>query len=281
MSEYDGFLESAKEIAFQAGAYVRLHASIPHAVVSKQKFDFVTETDSVSEHIITSYLLGKYPEHLVFGEEAVSSQRESENDLIRKLPENRYIWIVDPIDGTTNFIRGIPQYAISIALVRNWQVVVGVVYDISRDEMFSTSRGNASVCNGKEIHVSSSASLDTSIIATSFPAADMHARELVLKSLYECGSGIMSLRIWNCAAIAAVSLACGRIDGYVEPGIHLWDFSAGKLLIENAGGKFSDIDGRPYHMFQKHVLATNGHLHEMLLDLIAKETKPQKSAGAG
>jgi myo-inositol-1(or 4)-monophosphatase len=271
MNDFEDFLDSAKEIAFKAGEYVRLHLSMPHNVISKQKFDFVTETDHKSENIITSFLLRKYPDHLVFGEEAVSSQKETENELIKKLPDDKFIWIVDPIDGTTNFIRGIPQYAISIALVRNWQVIVGVVYDISRDEMFYSSKNTSSCCNGKEIHVSSSSTLDKSIIATSFPAADMHARNLVLKSLYDYGSEIMSLRIWNCATIAAVSLACGRIDAYVEPGIHLWDFSAGKIIIENAGGKFTDIYGKPYHKLQKHVLATNGYLHEKLLGFISEE----------
>ncbi len=265
MEDYSLFLEKAKEIALKAGAMVRSKSHERHQIQSKSRFDFVTEVDGASEKLITGFLKECFPDHLFFGEEAISSSAEDEDALIDTLPQDRYIWVIDPIDGTTNFIRGIPLFAISIALVYNSEVVVGVVYDISRDLLYYTAKGEKSYCNAEEIHVSETDSYEKAIAITSFPAHDIEARHKILSKVMEHGRDLMSLRIYNCAALAACSLAAGQTDIYVEPGIHLWDFSAGKLLIENAGGRFSDVDGRAFHMHEKDVLATNGKLYERVL----------------
>ena len=264
------FLESAKEMALQAGKLVKSRLDSRHEITAKGKFDFVTDVDKSSESFITSYIKEKFPDHLIFGEEAVSSSHEDEDTLIDKIPDDKYIWIVDPVDGTTNFIRGINQYAISIALVKNKQVLVGVVYDISMDELFYTALGLPSYCNGKVIHVTENKTLEEAIAVTSFPVGDMHARQVLFKTLQEKGEFLFSLRIWNCAALAAVSIASGRTDIYVEHGIHLWDFSAGKLLIENAGGKFFDFSGKPYNMHQRHVVASNPYLADITLKIVGE-----------
>lgn len=265
--DYSIFLEKAKEIALEAGKMVRSKQETQHTVQSKSKYDFVTEVDEASEEMITSFLHSQFPDHLFFGEEAVSSSPEEEDDVIGKLPDDKYIWVIDPIDGTTNFIRGIPFYAISIALMRNKEIVVGVIYDIARNKLYYTAKNEKSYCDGKEIKVSDVDSLDKAIGVTSFPT-DINYRKKTLKTLTDNGDDILSMRIYNCAALAACSIASGISDFYMEYGIHLWDFAAGKLLIENAGGKFSDIDGKPFHIFQKHVRASNGNLHNQMEKLI-------------
>jgi myo-inositol-1(or 4)-monophosphatase len=269
MGKYDVFLNSAKEIARRAGQMVRSCVGSSHKVESKAKYDFVTEVDEKSEDMIRSFFQERFPEHIFFGEESVSSGCLSENEVIDRLPDDRYIWVVDPIDGTTNFIRGIPQYAISIALLFNREVVVGVVYDICMDRMFYTAKGMASFCNDTVLKVSNTDSLEKSIVVTSFPAADLSARGLFLKVLGREYLNFTSLRIWNCAAIAGVSIGSGIVDAYVELGIHLWDFCAAMLIIQNSGGVFTDVDGRPFHMHQRDVLATNPQLYPQVLQAIS------------
>lgn len=268
MEDYSLFLEKARKAALKAGEMVRSKRYEHHQIQSKSRFDFVTEVDGESERLITGFLKECFPDHLFFGEETISSSSVDEDTLIDTLPCDRYIWVIDPIDGTTNFIRGIPLFAISIALVRDRKVVVGVVYDISRDLLYYTCEGEKSYCNDREIHVSEVSSFDKAIAITSFPAYDIEARNTILSKIMEKGRELMSLRIYNCAALAACSVAAGETDIYVELGIHLWDFSAGKLLIENAGGRFSDVDGRAFHMHERDVLATNGKLYERTLEAI-------------
>ena len=169
--------------------------------------------------------------------------------------------MIDPIDGTTNFIRGIPSYAISIALMRDGEILVGVVYDLSLNELYAAAKGSGAFCNGKPVHVTQTDRLEEFIISTSFPAADILAREKVLKEIEKHETKFNSLRIWNCASLGVVNVACGRVDAHIEIGIHLWDFAAGALIVQEAGGTFTDIDGMPFHAYQKHVLVSNGKLH--------------------
>lgn len=268
MGTYSIYLESAKKIARDAGLMVKAHLNKKHNVQNKSQFDFVTEVDKMSEDMIRSYLIEQFPDHLFFGEESVSSSKLDEDAIIDSLPDDKYIWVVDPIDGTTNFIRGIPQFGISIALLYNKEVVVGVVYDISLERLFWTEKGGLSYCNNLEIKVSETSIVKNAIVATSFPASDLNARQQIMNTITEKCNEMTSLRIWNCASIAGISEAYGAIDVYFELGIHLWDFCAAMLIIQNAGGKFSDIDGQEFHMHQRNVLATNGILHDSFLNLI-------------
>ncbi len=256
------YLEAAKNVALEAGCLVESRLGIPHDIQSKSSFDFVTETDALSESLIRNRLIQQFPDHLFFGEEQVSQCSEGEEYLIQSIPLDRYVWVVDPIDGTTNFIRGIPQFAISIALVRGWEVMVGVIYDVSLHSLYWTAKGLPSYCGEEVIHVSNVSRLEQAIIATSFPASDLEKRELVLRFLEEEGKNLLSLRIWNCATLAAAQVAAGHVDLYFEPGIHLWDFSAGMLLIQNAGGCFSDLQGNSYHKLQRHVFAAGPVLYQ-------------------
>ncbi len=263
------YLESAKSAALEAGNLVRSHLKDAHKITNKSPCDFVTEVDRLSENFLRKYLLERYPDHLFFGEEEVSSFPASEEAALSGLPENRYIWVIDPIDGTTNFIRGIPQYAICVGLVFGQEVVAGVVYDIAADKLYYSMKGSDSFCNGRRIHVSDTSSVSTSIVVTSFPASDMQIRRKVLDGLSSLGMDFMSLRIWNCASLAAVSIAEGCTDIYVEAGIHLWDFSAASIIVRNAGGCFSDLRGNPWNRHQKDVLCANRNLHEQALEMLS------------
>jgi len=272
MDDLQTLLESAKQTAREAGSLVRSHLRTHHEVERKSRFDFVTEVDRLSEEFIRSSLSRKYPDHLFFGEEEISSRKEAEDSIIATLPPDKCIWVVDPVDGTTNFIRGIPQFGISIALVKGGEVLVGAVYDVSLDELYSAKKGGGAFLNDSPIHVSSTNDVLDFIISTSFPAANLVFRHKVLEKLEKHGDEITSLRIWNCASLAVVAVACGRTDAHIEPGIHLWDFSAGKLIVEEAGGMFTDLVGKPFSLYEKHVLASNGKCHDKLLQILqAKE----------
>lgn len=269
MDVLSDYLESAKSAALEAGSLVRSHLKDTHEITSKSRYDFVTEVDKLSECFLRKYLLSRYPDHIFFGEEEISSSAVSEEYVLSSLPEDKYIWVIDPIDGTTNFIRGIPQYAICIGLVYGQEVVAGAVYDIAADKLYYARKGGDSFCNGKKIHVSDTASISSSIVVTSFPASDMRIRRKVLDGLSSLGMDFLSLRIWNCAALAAISVAEGCTDIYVEAGIHLWDFSAASIIIRNAGGYFSDLEGNPWNRHQKNVLCTNKNLHAQALEMLS------------
>jgi len=266
--QQDDFLESAKTVALKAGLFVKSHLSERHDIQRKSKYDFVSEVDQQSELIIRTYLAEKYPDHLFFGEEEISSNPIGEDEIISRLPKDRYVWVIDPVDGTTNFLRGIPQFAISIALVKDEKVILGVVYDISLDELYFAKVGEGAFCNGRPIHVAGTDKLDDFIVSTSFPAAKVEARGQVLRVI-DCNKlDFTSLRIWNCASLAITYVATGRTDAHIELGIHLWDFAAGKVIAEEAGGCFSDVDGKPFHLYQKHVLVSNGKLHNQIVERI-------------
>lgn len=259
------FLETAKEAALAAGRMIREETKRPHAVSRKHGFDFVTEVDRRSEEIIRGVILSAFPDHGFFGEEEVSSGNRSEDEVLAGAGE--YLWAVDALDGTTNFIRGIPQYAVSVALIRRGEIITGAVYDPSRDELFSALRGGGAALNGQPIHVSGVESLSDAILSFGFPASDMEKRRRTVE-LFDLAAPLLgSLRVFNCASLLLCYTACGRIDLTFEQGIHLWDMAAGLLLIEEAGGVTRGLDGKPLTVYAKENLAGPEALVRKLLAL--------------
>jgi myo-inositol-1(or 4)-monophosphatase len=196
-----------------------------------------------------------FPNHGIVGEEGSRSQSAGE-----------YLWYVDPLDGTTNFAHGFPVFSVSIGLVRNNQVIAGVVFDPTRNELFAAERGRGATLNGKGIHVSKVRALGESLLATGFPSKKRHLNpniyfyhQLTLKS--------HGLRRAGSAALDLAGVASGRYDGYWEFNLNAWDTSAGVLLVEEAGGKVTHMDGSEFDVAaSKEVLATNGHIHQELQD---------------
>ena len=257
------FLNVAKEAAMSAGRMIRQETKLPHTVSRKHGFDFVTEVDRRSEEIIRGVILSAFPDHGFFGEEEVSSGGCSEDQLLAEAGE--YLWAVDALDGTTNFIRGIPQYAVSVALIRRGQIIAGAVYDPNRDELFSALRGHGAALNGQPIHVSGAETLSDAILSFGFPASDMEMRRQTVQRFDRLAPLLGSLRVFNCASLLLCYTACGRIDLTFEQGIHLWDMAAGLLLVEEAGGVTRALSGQPLTIFARENLAGPEALVSQLL----------------
>jgi myo-inositol-1(or 4)-monophosphatase len=255
--QHPDYITTASEIARRAGAL--LMEFFAHGVKTEYKgtgtVDVVTEADRGSEKLIVESLRSVFPNHGIVGEEGSRSQSAGE-----------YLWYVDPLDGTTNFAHGFPVFSVSIGLVRNNQVIAGVVFDPTRNELFAAERGRGATLNGKGIHVSKVRALGESLLATGFPSKKRHLNpniyfyhQLTLKS--------HGLRRAGSAALDLAGVASGRYDGYWEFNLNAWDTSAGVLLVEEAGGKVTHMDGSEFDVAaSKEVLATNGHIHHELQD---------------
>lgn len=260
------FLDVAEKAAKEAGKIVINHIHEKHIVENKAGFDFVTEIDKLSEKFIHDSISSAYPDHSFFCEEQMSSGTIDEDSYLKSL--KGYTWIVDALDGTTNFIRGIPQFAISIALIFNCEIIVGVVYDPNRDELFSAEKGKGAFLNGQQIFVSEKTFLEDTILSLGFPASDLYKRADIMKKLTRISMKIGSLRVFNCASLLLCYVSCGRTDWTFEEGIHLWDMAAGILLVKEAGGTVLNIDGTPFSIFSKSNLAGNKEIIKKVIELL-------------
>ncbi len=259
------FLAVAKEAALASGRMIREETARKHTVSRKQGFDFVTDVDRRSEEIIRGVIRKAFPEHGFFGEEEVSSGDRSEDQLLDEAPE--YLWVVDALDGTTNFIRGIPQYAVSVALLQGGEPLAGAVYDPSRDELFSALRGRGAAVNGRPLAVSAVPALSDAILSFGYPASDLSLRAETVRRFKALSPHLGSIRVFNCASLLLCYTACGRIDLTFEQGIHLWDMAAGLLLVQEAGGIVCALDGTPLNPHSRENLAGPEPLVRKLLEL--------------
>jgi len=253
------YLPEVKAIAREAGAlllhYLRQRVTIEY----KGEVDLVTEADRVSEKLIVERLRARWPEHGIVAEEGTRSEAQAE-----------YRWYVDPLDGTTNFAHGYPVFCVSIALVRrDEQIEAGVLYDPTRDEMFAAERGHGATLNEQPIQVSKTPVLAESILGTGFPSHKRHKNpnihfyhQLTLRS--------HGVRRAGSAALDMANVACGRYDGFWEFNLNPWDTAAGTLLVREAGGTVTRFDGAPYRLDSREVLASNGRIHDELLQNFAE-----------
>jgi len=215
--------------------------------------DLVTEQDKRSEAVITQTIRQAFPEHAVLGEES---------GLSGSAP-NR--WIVDPLDGTTNYAHGYPMFAVSIAYEENGQLEVGVVVDPLRREVFAAQRGRGATLNGEPIHVSTADTLIASLLETGFP----YRRDrlgLALRQFTHLAPLTQGLRRSGSAALGLAYVAAGRLDGFWEATLNAWDMAAGALLIAEAGGTLCQIDGSPYRVDSTNIAASNGRIHHLLIE---------------
>jgi myo-inositol-1(or 4)-monophosphatase len=228
-------------------------------VSTKGRRDFVTEVDRAAEAAIIETLSGAYPQHGFLAEESGPSHSGSEAE---------YTWIIDPLDGTTNFIHGFPQYAVSIGLRHRGQITQAVVYDPTRNELFTASRGRGAFLNDRRVRVSRRTKLRESLIGTGFPFRKLdHLDEYVrmFKRITEETAGI---RRPGAAALDLAYVAAGRLDGFWEFGLSPWDMAAGSLLIVEAGGIVSDFDGEENFLATGNVVCGAPKVHEQLLVLV-------------
>lgn len=225
----------------------------------KSFHDFVTQADLAAERAIAAVIREAYPDHLLLAEE------ESRADLASSSPT----WIVDPLDGTTNFIHGFPVFSVSVACAVNGILQVGVVLDPCRNEEFIAARRRGAKLNGEPIHVSTRPGLKDSLIGTGFPFRYFHHIDPYLASFKAVVQDTAGIRRPGSAALDLASVACGRFDGFWEAGLGPWDMAAGALLIEEAGGMVTDFQGGPHFLQQGTIVAGNPAVHTELRTRIA------------
>ncbi|QJA05914.1 inositol monophosphatase [Thermosulfurimonas marina] len=251
--------EVAEEAAQRAGKFLREHLFKPHRVEHKGKIDLVTEADPEAERLAVEVLRKHTPEIPVLAEE-----------IFRTETRGLY-WLVDPLDGTTNYAHGFPWFGVSVALMEDERPLVGVVYHPMLGELFSAARGLGATLNGAPIRVSETADPEKALLATGFPYNIHEAPDQVLRLFREFLVRVQGIRRAGAASLDLAYVACGRFDGFWEPLLKPWDTAAGVLLVEEAGGRVSDYRGEPYHPFKKHVVASNGQIHEFLVKFTSKE----------
>ena len=269
MGEYSDILSLAITAAEKAGRFVREARKTGLHVDAKSRIDFVSDKDRMSEDMIRQTIKNAYPDHIFFGEESVYGETIAEEIAqINSFRDEDFIWVVDPIDGTVNYIHDFPQYAISIGVVHHRKIVVGVIYDPFREETYYAEAGGGAFKNGEPIHVSLCPSVGDAIVNTSMPTSSMETREMMVAKIPSVSEAFQGMRIWNCAALGLASVACGRSDADYEAGIHLWDMAAGIILVREAGGATSQLNGEPSALTSLDVLATNGLIHKETLGIL-------------
>ncbi|MGQ1890253.1 inositol monophosphatase family protein [Thermophagus sp. OGC60D27] len=260
MYNYHQICEETVKIARETGLFVK-NFRLKHRpdVETKGKNDFVTQIDKASEQRLVEALGNLLPEAGFIAEENTSNKI---GDTLN--------WIIDPIDGTTNFIHGLYPFAISIALKENDRMVVGVVYEMGMDECFYTWEGGPALLNGKEIHVSNTPTVADSLIATGFPYTNYGLIQNFMETLDYFMKNSHGLRRLGSAAVDLAYVACGRFDGFYEYNLKAWDVAAGAFLVQQAGGKVSDFKGGDNYLFGKELVCANNLMFEEMQNTIAK-----------
>lgn len=258
------FTAVAINIASKAGEWIKSKSRDFTTLEYKSSSrDLVTEVDKGAETLIRNLIHTYFPSHQILGEEGVGLGHITPTEAIQNVVDAEYVWVIDPIDGTTNFVHSFPFYSVSIALVHYGQVIVGVVYDAARDEMFVAEQGKGAYVGGKRMQVSSDENLAQSLLATGL-TTDHHTMQLNVKGINLFAPKVRGLRLAGSAALHLAYVAAGRLSGFWEVGLNAWDVAAGVLLIQEAGGQVTDTLGRPYDLTVRHILATNGLIHEEL-----------------
>lgn len=248
-----------RQLAIETGAFLREERKNFHRelVQEKQSHDYVSYVDKESERRIVKQLKKILPEAGFIAEEGSGS-----------LTDEEYCWLVDPLDGTTNYIHDNAPYCVSIALRNKEELLVGVVYEVCRNECFWAWKGSKAYCNGTEIHVSSINSLNESFIELGFPYDAESYREFVTELIRELYGNVGGLRLQGSAAAELCYIAAGRFEARLEGLLSPWDIAAGALILMQAGGKVTDYKGGDEFYSGKQVLATNGKIHHYLLKII-------------
>ncbi len=231
-------------------------------VVSKSRNDFVSEVDQRAEQEIISILRKAFPDHAILAEE---SGNQAGND---------YQWIIDPLDGTTNFLHGFPQFAVSIGLLHKGRIEVGVVYDPLRQELFCASRGNGAMLNDRRIRVSARKGLEGALLGTGFPFKEMTHLDCYLATFKALLPKTAGIRRPGSAALDLAYVAAGRLDGFWEIGLQPWDMAAGTLLIQEAGGLVTDFAGGSDFLATGNVVAGAPKVFHALLQTIQPHLTP-------
>lgn len=264
------FLAVAVEAALAAGRLQLQYFRRDLEIHKKGPIDLVTEADLAVEEDIRARVARHFPSHVFLGEEAPQSAPSSASP---------YRWIVDPIDGTTNFAHGLPLFCVSIALEIDGRVALGVVYVPVGDELFTAERGEGARLNGARIHVTRESSLIDALLVTGFPpqATDKQGEQLAVFGAFL--SRARAVRRLGSAALDLAFVAAGRFDAFWERSLHGWDVAAGSLLVEEASGRITDFKGGAFDPFGGQLLASNGAIHSQLVDILGDVRRRVGAAG--
>ena len=248
-------LQVAIEAAREAGKLLKQSVGKIKTIEQKGGHDrnLVTEVDKKSEEIIVQIIKKRYPNHEILAEER-GSQGKSKTK-----------WIIDPLDGTTNFTHSLPVFCVSIGVEHEGEMVCGVIYDPNFDEMFSAEKGKGAFLNGKRIHVSQTPTLNKSLLVTGFPYNIVENPNNAVERFVNFLMKAQAVRRMGSAAIDLAYVACGRYDGFWEVALNPWDMAAGVLLVEEAGGKVSSFSGGKFDLYNSEILASNGVVQEEML----------------
>ena len=258
----DELLETAKSAARIAGDILKEGFGTTFKIDNKQgRNNLVTEYDYASEKAIINHIKSIFPNHKFLAEESGSTGSKNEDEVI---------WVIDPLDGTVNFAHSIPIFSVSIAALYRGELLCGVIYQPLLDELFYAGKGKGSFLNDRQISVSPSDDIHTSLLVTGFPYnVDKNPYNCVDTFVKIVLNGIPIRRLGS-AALDLAYVACGRFDGFWEADLHPWDLAAGVIIVEEAGGKVSKYDGKPFNIYDITILATNGIIHEQIMDVINK-----------
>jgi len=255
------YLEAAVKWALDAGRLIKKLSKDRHTITFKGELDLVTEADVKSEALIIEGIKDKFPDHGILAEEKGSLEGESD-----------YLWIIDPLDGTTNYAHGFPVYSVSIALEYRGEVIAGVIYDPNLDELYTAEKGKGALLNGNPIKVSDTDTIDISLLATGFPYYYRSDPEFILKLFRAFSLRSQGVRRAGAATIDYVAIAAGRFDGYWELGLKPWDMAAGSLIATEAGAKITRFDGSEFDIRVPEMVISNGIIHDQMLEVIKSAT---------
>ena len=251
------FLAVAVEAARKAGGILKENLHGTREITYKGDINLVTEMDTRSERAVVGTLRASFPDHGIIAEEETTIRNGS-----------GYTWIIDPLDGTTNYAHGYPCFSVSIALEHKGDVITGVVYDPMRDELFTAHKGQGAYLNGKRIKVSTVDALIKSLLATGFPYDRKVSEKNNLDYFHDLLMASQEVRRDGSAALDLCSVAAGRFDGFWELKLKPWDVAAGSLIVCEAGGRVTDLSGNTFDIFADEVLASNGIIHGQMVDIL-------------
>ncbi|MEM7246975.1 MAG: inositol monophosphatase family protein [Acidobacteriota bacterium] len=250
-------LAVAQDAARAGGAVIAAARSErSFSIKNKAPADFVTEVDVAAEKAVLEVLTTAFPDHAVLAEESGAKEGA----------ESGHCWVIDPLDGTTNFIRDLPAFAVSVGLEHEGRPVVAAVYDVAHDELYSAARGQGAHRDGQVLRVSTATEFAEGLHATGIPFRELTGMPEYLRELEAMAMGSCGIRRMGSAALDLCHVAAGRMESFWEHGLSRWDISAGSLIVEEAGGTVSDLDGAQGHLDSGDILATNGLQHAALLE---------------
>ena len=254
------YLARAKELARDAGALQRARLWQPLKIENKGTIDLVTEVDKASEAMLVGGLQQSFPDHDFLAEENDYGSRNASHK-----------WIIDPLDGTTNFAHGFPWFAVSMALEIDGEICIAVIYHPMMDELFTAVKGEGAELNGRKLQVSQRSPLQSSLLATGFPYDSATHPENNFANFTSFQMKCRGIRRAGAAALDLAYVAAGRFEGFWECKLKPWDVAAGVLLVNEAGGRVTAHDGAPYSVYNHRIVASNGLIHDEMLAIIAGE----------